>query len=120
MSYFTFTSVSLCAMGFASCRTIVLPVTDTPLAVARASVSSLPPAGVAFTVKALVTGTDDSFKSLLKVIVRMMPSGATAGTLFPSSTGARLSASTLSTASSVKPSASWPARSLIGLLVGLE
>ena len=52
-------------MGTASVSTTVLPLTVTPPVEARATSASLPPAGVAFTVNADVSGTDDVLSASL-------------------------------------------------------
>ena len=52
-------------MGRASLSVTALPLTDTALPDARSTVASLAPAGVAFTVKAVRGGADDSFSASL-------------------------------------------------------
>ena len=106
-------------MGNGSVSVSVLPFTAT-VAFAAKSVISLAPGGVAFTVKVDAAGAGVSFIGSLKVIVRVRPFAARVGIVPESSAGATLSARAFPTPKSVKPSASFPARSLMGFVVGLE
>ena len=76
-SWVTFTKLSLCAMGVASFSVSVSPEMLTALLAARATVYSLPPAGVVLTVKADLSGTEEVFSASLKVSVSVTPSAAT-------------------------------------------
>ena len=85
-------------MGVASFSVSVSPEMLTALLAARATVSSLPPAGVAFTVNADAAGTEEVFSGSLNVSVSVTPSAATMWWSWPLlSVGGTWSASSLVT-----------------------
>ena len=106
-------------MGFARVSTTVLPLTSA-VAISARSITSLPPTGVAFTMKADASRVPACLIRSSKVMVRVRPSASISAGVVPRSIGATVSPSTLVTGLSVNPSTSLFPRSFNGLMVGLE
>ena len=115
LAYETLTPVWLWASRSERVRTTAASDHATGSVLARATVSSLPPRGVALTVKAEAGGTS-GWSGSVKVSVSVLPSMATVAAARP---GATMSGESLATANPVRPRASLPRLSLTGLVPGV-